>query len=204
MAEIFIKQATREIKMKRAIIILVLFVEVFMKGNTTQAEQITKPYNFQAGEPAKAKEVNENFDVLYNKVNQMNKPIIWSGGCGNDGNGSLVYCTDNTDFNTAQGYLQTTNEGIFTVLVSGFYRINAFANYHFEPGSGKVVGISLIVNGTNLEAHNYSDAGGLNAGDTFYIYYYSYNSNYSQNITFKRWTPNNSGSRLQVSYLGQK
>jgi hypothetical protein len=196
----------------------VLFVEVFMKGNTTQAEQITKPYNFQAGEPAKAKEVNENFDVLYNKVNQMNKPIIWSGGCGNDGNGSLIYCTDNTDFNTAQGYLQTTNEGIFTVLVSGFYRINAFANYHFEPGSGKVVGISLIVNGTNLEAHNYSDAGGfafdgnfkldvtwpLNAGDTFYIYYYSYNSNYSQNITFKRWTPNNAGSRLQVSYLGQK
>jgi hypothetical protein len=182
--------------------------------STAQAEQITKPYTFEAGQPAKANEVNQNFDVLYNKLNEMdqyvNKPIIWSGGCGHDGSGyPVVYCTDSIDFNTLQDYLQTTNQGTFTILVPGFYRINAFAHYTDVWGYGK--GIALVVNGTSVEGHNYKgdiSHGELkldivwpfNTGETFYISCYS---EVGANA-FTRWTPTNSSSRLQVSYLGPK
>jgi hypothetical protein len=139
-------------------IIALFFIAIFLTGNSAQAQQITKPFTFQAGQPAKANEVNGNFDVLYSKVNQMDKPIIWSGGCSNDGgsNGSFIYCTDGTDFNTAQVYFEISKDGTFTVLVSGFYRINAFTRF-LQIGatsSGDNRSVELVVNGNSVESHS--------------------------------------------------
>jgi hypothetical protein len=208
--------------MKQAtVIIAVILVIICISSSFAKAQSITKPFTFQAGQPAKANEVNTNFDVLYNKVNEIDqyvtKPIIWSGGCANPQStcvselGRYIYCssccTDRVDFDKMQSYLQTTNEGIFTVLVSGLYRI------HASFAAAVNINANLFVNDISVESHSGGQClnyGGnvqcvkselnldiiwpFNVGDTFYIYYssgYYYDPGSWPNF------------RLQISYVGQ-
>ena len=46
-----------------------------MVAGITYAQPITKPHTFVPDTPANAEEVNENFDVLYNKANQLDNQV---------------------------------------------------------------------------------------------------------------------------------
>ncbi len=54
-----------------------LFILVVLIGlsYTLFAAPITKPFTFNTGEPARASEMNDNFDTLYTKVNELDSRI---------------------------------------------------------------------------------------------------------------------------------
>ncbi len=51
--------------------ILILALGIILVPLTIWATTITKPYTFTSGTPAVASQVNDNFDVLYSKINEL-------------------------------------------------------------------------------------------------------------------------------------
>ncbi len=135
-------------------------------------------------------------------------PIIYSGFCSKHGRaaGWLKYCTDGQNFNTATNHLSVNPNGDIYVNVSGYYRINVWA-ISLVPDYAR---LQLIVNSTTK--HHHLDWSGnhwvnnnmdvtlpLNAGQRFWLLFYSASSNgYNYHLG------NQFGihSRIQVSYVG--
>jgi len=57
-------------------IIIMVSIVLFISAGTTFAQQITKPNTFIQGQTASAAEVNENFDVVYEKVNDLDANAV--------------------------------------------------------------------------------------------------------------------------------
>ncbi len=57
----------------------IISITLFLIVATSHAEQITKPHTFAAGTSAKASEVNENFDAVYNQVNKVGEAVSVDG-----------------------------------------------------------------------------------------------------------------------------
>ncbi len=59
--------------MRKRYILPLLYLILLNQG--VNAEQIIKPFNFSSGTPAKASEVNSNFDVLFDKINKLDQAL---------------------------------------------------------------------------------------------------------------------------------
>jgi hypothetical protein len=150
--------------------------------------------------------LNASVLELQSRVDMLENPAIWSGGSSTPGTdaGWNKYRTDIVEFNTAQDYLSVSPEGTLTVLIAGYYRINAYTlMYGVNDGT-----VRLVVNGAGVQFS--IDKRGvliwfpmgldvivrLNAGDGFYVLY----SNPGQYAYYQ--FDSTGGSRLQVSYEG--
>jgi hypothetical protein len=52
-----------------------IFIGLTLLFQVVKAEQIPKPFTFSAGTPARASEVNANFDALFTKINQLDAAL---------------------------------------------------------------------------------------------------------------------------------
>lgn len=117
---------------KGAVIGLTLLL--FIGGIFIFSEAITKPNEFHAGDLISANEMNENFDTLYDKVNDMDElidTIVTEGGLNPwaSSNGDLYYNSGNVGIGTSSpetllhvnGTISTdgTGHGIRWKLFSG-------------------------------------------------------------------------------------
>ena len=132
------------------------------------------------------------------------QPIIWSGLCSESTQGNAVkqiYCADTVDFDTSTHYLRVESSGVFHVLRSGFYRINARALGNTSHGVRSYVD----VNGETVyqDIANAAGVSGVTAkvdfiwplyrGDEFSVFFDNYMGSYG---------PNDKDAGLQVLYLG--
>jgi len=156
-------------------------------------------------------QVNEQELMIQDLQGQVDRgatPVIWSGYCSthNRNNGFQKYCTDRTDFSTAGDHLTVSPDGTFTVQVSGYYRVNAWA----ISGSSGWSHVRLIVNGMyrhygheyshNTWTDNFMDVTWkLNAGDTFYV---DYHNGGGFDYAYHGGNAQGAHSRLQVTYEG--
>lgn len=141
---------------------------------------------------------------------------MWSGGCTshNTSNGEATYCLDGNDFNSAGKYININSNGIVTVTIPGYYRINVYIdgtscsyrrvylrrNYKASPGWTDFA-----------NSHHYENSGGwyqlivdqtwpFKEGDQFQVIsqqdcgdgYYKWHS----------WNPYGQHSRAQFSIEG--
>ena len=144
-------------------------------------------------------------------------PIIWSGHCVTVPPGdptSAIYCTDQVDIDTAQDYLSVGTDGIFTVLIGGYYRIDAFA---WQYAKAEWTAIELLINDSKFwsllddRAYSSTQISGIvafEAGDVFYFKYHAKDDNQYPGGS-KVWFPPNAmtGSRSNnwsIQYLGPK
>ncbi|MCB0339816.1 MAG: collagen-like protein [Bdellovibrionales bacterium] len=137
--------------------------------------------------------------------------IIWSGGCSqfDTSVGWKSYCISGSDFNTAQGYIQTAPDGTFTFLKEGFYKIH-FWTHHIVGG---VSTLELRINGQVLQQELSSSSNEYNgissevtwlfkANDSGKIRVYNPSNG---NSAFYIWQPFSQGpsySRLQIQFIG--
>ena len=61
--------------MKRINLLLGISAIIIITAGITYAQPVTKPHTFVSGNPANAEDVNENFDVVYDKVNQLDSKV---------------------------------------------------------------------------------------------------------------------------------
>ncbi len=137
-------------------------------------------------------------------------PVMWSGGCTNQPaghSGWYDYCTNATEWNTAQDYLTIDGGATVKVKISGYYRIHSWGISH---GCGHKH-VQLIINGTSryyTHEHNHDaswhhiqvdQVWPLKAGDSFYVQYYSGSCN---PYPFHSWNANGHHSRYQIHYVG--
>ena len=130
-----------------------------------------------------------------------------SGSASRNSPGWNQYCADGVDFNTASSYLTVVPDGTFTALVSGYYRVNAWAISSVSNSAP----VRLVVNG--IERHfGYAYSGDMwidnnmdliwpmNEGDTFQVDFF----NSGDNTSFAYYSGNANGkySRLQISFVG--
>ena len=138
------------------------------------------------------------------------RPVMWSGGCSSHGQGGgwNRYCTNSTEWNTADDYLTMNvgGSGIFQVKIPGYYRINMWAISHVCNWAH----VRILVNGTprhtghehsqNTWTDNFMDLyWPMNPDDKFEIQFY--NSGCS-NYAYHSWNSQGAHSRLQVEYMG--
>ncbi|MCP4695364.1 MAG: hypothetical protein GY862_00745 [Gammaproteobacteria bacterium] len=69
---------------------IALLLIVMMAAISVRADSITKPHTFSAGTPAKADDVNSNFDTVYDQVNKIGSAISVGDGSGNVGIGTTT------------------------------------------------------------------------------------------------------------------
>jgi hypothetical protein len=117
------------------------------------------------------------------------------------------------DFDTSGSYFSVSSSGTITVLVSGYYRINAWAICNSDVSGGGYAQIRLVVNGAGKHCgYQYCYQGKwfetsmdvilpMNDGDTFHVEYYNPGSA-GVGYAYHCWTPSGQFSRLQVSYEG--
>ncbi len=137
-------------------------------------------------------------------------PVMWSGGCTTQPaghSGWYGYCTNATEWNTAQDYLTLDGSATVKVKISGFYRIHSWAISH---GCGHKH-VQLVINGESryyTHEHNHDaswhhlqvdQVWPLKAGDSFYVQYYSPSCN---PYPFHSWNSNGHHSRYQIHYVG--
>jgi hypothetical protein len=147
------------------------------------------------------------YAYLANMV-EPSTPIMWSGGCTNHGTaaGWNKYCTNGVDFNTASGYLSVAANGTFTVLIAGYYRINAWAanfcnsqRFIKIDRNGVPIHYDYQINtGSDWRTVSADVTWRFNAGDTFEVYYYNDGGGYA----YHSWSSQGQHSRLQVTYVG--
>jgi hypothetical protein len=151
-------------------------------------------------------ELQSRVDMLENAAQR--NVTIWSGGSSTSGTstGWNTYLTDFVEFNTAQDYLTVLANGTVTVLIPGYYRIDAWAMMFGMTYDGMA---QLVVNGSNI--YNSQDRRSsnqwftlgldviwrLNPGDIFYVRYYN-----PGQYAYYRCQGSPVGSRLQVTYVG--
>lgn len=138
------------------------------------------------------------------------RPVIWSGGCNyqSRGSGWDTYCANGEDFNNISDYLGVNTNGNFTVKISGYYRINMWADQH---GCGHKR-VNFVHNDTSRAySHHYEStyAWDLNINDlvwpmrkddTFYLQLH--HDGGCDPYRWHSWNVNGHHSRLQVEYLG--
>ena len=139
-------------------------------------------------------------------------PVAWSGGCKQvkKSSGWHSYCLNGIDYNTAAGYLSVNSNGVVTVQISGFYRIDYYAIQH---GCGQQ-DLQLLVNGKGKTyTHNINPSsskqwnhttlqytGQFKAGDTFYIR--AYHDGCGNQYTWHEWNASGAHSRATFRYVG--
>jgi len=150
------------------------------------------------------------------QVEYVGTPVIWSGGCRQHARGSgwRSYCLNGYDTNTMGSKLRlyntnSQNAAYMRVGVTGFYRINAWADQYGQSNYRRV---QIRRNDrTILYSHNYKyqDAGWSQiTGDTTW----SFNNNDKLDVRYQidanrnsyiwhAWNANGQHSRLQVTYL---
>lgn len=138
------------------------------------------------------------------------KPVIWSGGCPShsQGAGWATYCLSGVDFNSAVDYLNVDAGGTVTVKISGYYRLNMWADQH---GCGHKR-VNLVVNGTSRHySHMYNTVTGwqLNRGDLVYplrrgdtFYFQLHHDGGCDPYRWHAWNNLGQHSRLQIEYVG--
>ena len=149
--------------------------------------------------------------VYYAWVAALPKRAIWSGGCKSHskGNGWATYCLNGTDFNSAGDYLSVATSGTVTAKISGYYRINMWADQH-GCGSKR---LRMYVNGVSRyythidedDGHRWHQAlmsivWPLRKGDTFYL---SLHANGCNPYRWHYWNTGGNHSRLQIEYVGR-
>lgn len=137
-------------------------------------------------------------------------PVIWSGCSLSNGqvnNGWLRYPLTNTEFNTAQGYLNVQSSGIVQVLKSGFYRIN-FKTKSQSGLTPTYFGARVMLNGSYIhvgfiqapastETHHYHDLTyGFDVDDEVSI------ECYSSQAQATAFYGGSAVGRLQLTYAG--
>ncbi len=106
-----------------------------MIGATVQAEDIVKPYSFTNGTPADAEQVNQNFDALYQKVNELQAEVnALNSAAGQWPDGS--YCILQGSYSCPIG---------FTRFFSGIRAINTYSTSgsYLTPGGYGGTGVGL-------------------------------------------------------------
>lgn len=130
--------------------------------------------------------------------------IIWSGGCSHQGvgGGSITYCNDRTDFNTASDYLTANGLGLFRFLRPGYYRITLQV---VSLGDGYAK-IRFVKNGIPIQIGN--EYAGTHWTDNFaeIVWPFAVNDAFYAEVNdpgtmaYESWY---SGySRLQIQYVG--
>jgi hypothetical protein len=137
----------------------------------------------------------------------FSRPVIWSGGCTSHstGGGWDRYCLNGVDFDTATDYLSIAGNGIVTVKVAGYYRIQAWA-IGYTSGYRH---LRLVKNGADFAYnHQYDGHNGwetvqftqlwpFKAGDTLELYYYA-----GDNYRWHSWNSAGQHSRAQFEFVG--
>jgi hypothetical protein len=142
------------------------------------------------------------------KTLEPTTPIIWSGGCSTHGRaaGWNTYCNDRVDFNTAAAYISADGNGTFTLLKSGYYRINfwcisdmvGYTNIQFVKNGSYFIYTMNYLN--NQWTDNIADQiWPFNAGDSLQIRVYNSGGN---NYAYHSWNSSGAHSRVQISYEG--
>ena len=153
---------------------------------------------------------NSNAVDGYIWAQMRNTPIVWSGGCTSQSQGAdwAQYCADGTDFNSAGDYLTVATNGTFTVKISGYYRLNFWADQH---GCGHKRLVTRI-NGTDRAyAHhgntdhrwnaNFNDfQWPLRKGDV--VTFWAHHDGGCNPYRWHSWNASGQHSRLQVEYSG--
>lgn len=164
-----------------------------------------------AGPAANISDLEARIAVLESLINMADP--IWSGGCQRSGNsygGTVTYCMNGVDFNTAGNYLYSTGDSMY-IIRSGYYRINFFTDLPMSGLQWMYININGIPYETHLKTTSYSSWVSveadltlhLNAGDILSISFYHSNGN---GWAFSPWAPTQSGqptSRLQITCLGE-
>lgn len=138
--------------------------------------------------------------------------IMWSGGCSKVVRiqGWVMYCLDSKDFSSADQHLEIDPQGIATIKVAGFYRIN-FWSLHSSPSQSYLKvnrnGEILQYNWIDL-VNNWSDIRAdltwpFVAGDKISIMIYEGgNGSYPYDVWRPASHPLGTFSRLQLHYIG--
>ena len=111
-----------------AMAVALFFVPVLAFGVT-----ITKPYTFTAGQPISASELNENFDVVYERVNELGMYKVMAGTTELGDLVSSLYGTNTVNFITDKGYLSGVASFNATTTQVGFLSINT--SYYYSNSS---------------------------------------------------------------------
>ncbi len=85
-----------------------LIVMLFLASLAMAEDTVTKPHTFSAGMPASAEEVNDNFDILYDKINALSAEVAALKSGGNSGSGLPP-----ADYDS--GWLPISNNTSFTM-----------------------------------------------------------------------------------------
>ena len=162
-----------------------------VEATKSKAEENTNKINSLAG----------GLPALETRVSVLeNGAIIWSGYCSTstlETPGKKIYCTDSVDFNTATDYLDVDQFGVFNVLVSGLYRINARAPGNTTYGVRSYVDVNGVTvyrdmangNGVNSVTATVDFIWPLYSGDNFSVFFENY----------QNWPRHSS---IQVTYVG--
>lgn len=120
--------------MKKNTYIVVLMALLFTKY--VFAEPIVKPYTFESGSKAKSAEINENFDILYNKMNSIDSDInnnamgLWKQT--DSGNISLSFGNEET-----YGEFQIIKDNGFSIVKTTGYGNEVWWGGFFECMRGR-------------------------------------------------------------------
>lgn len=162
----------------------------------------------------KIRELEEKLLALQSQVELLKRPIMWSGYPSSHGRGDswITYRTDVTEFNTAQDYLKITPEGIFTVKVAGYYRINMEASslvsthsqirlmrYNFATNTEDSFYYGHQYSGNVWQASQADQIWKFECNDRFYV---TINSSGGEKYAYHQGSPTGVHGRLQVQFLG--
>ncbi len=121
----------------------ILSIALFMLATPCLAEQIQKPYIFSSGTQIRSSDVNVNFDVLYQKVNEIDVAVgtaipsgiivMWSGSSANipagwvlcDGNNYTPDLRDKFIAGSGNAYTQDQTGGVATQNISHTHTISS-------------------------------------------------------------------------------
>ncbi|MBI5607433.1 MAG: hypothetical protein HY902_00980 [Deltaproteobacteria bacterium] len=146
-------------------------------------------------------------------VAAMPRKPMFSGGCQShsSGGGEDTYCLNGIDFNTMDKYATFAANGIVTIKVDGYYRVNVYMD-GITTSYRRMMFRRTPVGGSEVDfayAHLYEQAGGwhfisldttwpFKKGDTFRIV----GQNDTGNYRWHSWNIYGQHSRAQISFEG--